>query len=240
MVCRPFLRDANSGKGESSTAQTEFASNERLRSDLFGFRSIPIHSPVTNGRVQAQARSTSTVTEVLLSTMNGYAAAVVLVIELGEGRGGKDLSKEFPMKISDVMTPEVRIAKPDQTLRDAARMMAEIDAGVLPVADDDRLIGMITDRDIAIRGVANGRGPDAKVREIMSEEVRYCFADQDIEEVTTNMADIQVRRFPVVDRNKRLVGIVSLGDVATRVAGSAAGEALSGISQPGGQHSQTG
>jgi CBS domain-containing protein len=98
---------------------------------------------------------------------------------------------------------------------------------------------MITDRDIAIRCVAKGRGPDAKIREIMSDEVKYCFADQDIEQVAQNMAQIQVRRLPVLDRDKRLVGIVSLGDIATIAGGMEAGEALSGISLPGGQHSQS-
>jgi CBS domain-containing protein len=143
------------------------------------------------------------------------------------------------MKISEVMTPDVRIASPDQTVEEAACLMAELDAGVLPVGDSDRLVGMITDRDIAVRCVAKGKGPDTKVREIMSEEVKYCFADQDVDEVADNMADIQVRRLPVVDRGKRLVGIISLGDIATSAAGMDAGEALAGISMPGGQHSQT-
>jgi CBS domain-containing protein len=143
------------------------------------------------------------------------------------------------MKVSEVMTPDVRIVSPEQTLEHAARIMGEIDAGVLPVGENDRLIGMITDRDIALRGVAKGKGPGAKVREVMSEEVKYCFADQDLEEVARNMAEIQVRRFPVVDRSKRLVGIVSLGDIATTDGGEEAAEALSGISVRGGQHSQS-
>jgi CBS domain-containing protein len=143
------------------------------------------------------------------------------------------------MNVSDVMAPDVRIARPDQTVEEAACIMAEIDAGVLPVDDNDRLIGMITQRDIAVRCVAKGKGPETKVSEVMSEEVKYCFADQEIEDVAENMANLQVRRLPVVDRNKRLVGIVSLGDLATTGGGTDAGEALSGISQPGGQHSQT-
>ena len=143
------------------------------------------------------------------------------------------------MNVSDVMAPDVRIARPDQTVEEAACIMAEIDAGVLPVDDNDRLIGMITQRDIAVRCVAKGKGPETKVSEVMSEEVKYCFADQEIEDVAENMANLQVRRLPVVDRNKRLVGIVSLGDLARTGGGTDAGEALSGISQPGGQHSQT-
>ena len=143
------------------------------------------------------------------------------------------------MKVSECMTREVRIANPDETVRDAARAMADIDAGVLPVGENDRLVGMVTDRDIAIRGVAEGKGPDAKVRDVMSREVMYCFADQDVDEVARNMGDIQVRRLPVVDRSKRLVGILSLGDLALGDGSRGAGDALSGISRPGGQHCQT-
>ena len=98
---------------------------------------------------------------------------------------------------------------------------------------------MITDRDIAVRGVAEGKSPDAKVREVMSSEVRYCFEDEDANTVLTNMADIQVRRLPVVNRDKRLVGTISLSDLATSGEAARTGEALSGISRPGGEHSQT-
>jgi CBS domain-containing protein len=142
------------------------------------------------------------------------------------------------MRICDCMTSEVRIASPDQTIKEAAKIMADIDAGVLPVGENDRLVGIITDRDIAIRGVAEGKGPDAKVREIMSKEVKYCFEDEDIDDVLENMGDLQVRRLPVLSREKRLVGIVSLGDLAGNEA-EEAGEALSSISRPGGEHSQT-
>ena len=144
------------------------------------------------------------------------------------------------MKVSDCMTRNVRVTAPTQTLREAARLMAELDVGVLPVGEHDRLIGMITDRDIAIRGVATGRGPDARVSEVMTDSVMYCFADQTLEEVSRNMGDIQVRRLPVVDREKRLVGIISLSDIAQGDgAYEEAGEALRDIAQPGGEHSQT-
>ncbi|AOO81573.1 CBS domain-containing protein [Bosea vaviloviae] len=143
------------------------------------------------------------------------------------------------MRVSEAMTPDVYVASANETIQEAARMMAGLDAGVLPVGDHDRLVGMITDRDIAIRGVAEGKGPDAKVRDVMTVDVKYCFEDQDLDEVTRNMGDIQVRRLPVVDRSKRLVGIVSLGDVAIVDGNGKAGEALSGISRPGGKHSQT-
>jgi len=143
------------------------------------------------------------------------------------------------MKVSQCMTRDVRIASPDQSIRDAAMMMASVDSGVLPVGENDRLVGMITDRDIAVRAVAQGKGPDTKIREVMSDEVRYCFEDDDIDQVSHNMADIQVRRLPVVNRDKRLVGIISIGDLAIHdEAAHDAGEALCGISQPGGEHDQ--
>jgi CBS domain-containing protein len=98
---------------------------------------------------------------------------------------------------------------------------------------------MITDRDIAIRAVAAGKGPRTLVRDIMSQEVLYCFEDQDIEEVARNIADVKVRRLPVMNREKRLVGILSLGDMARKANGTdPAGDALKAISEPGGEHSQ--
>lgn len=144
------------------------------------------------------------------------------------------------MKVSKTMTREVRLANPSQSICEAAQLMADLDVGALPVADNDRLVGMLTDRDIAVRAVAAGRGPDTPVRDIMSSEVLYCFEDQEIEDVTRNMADVQVRRLPVLNRDKRLVGIVSLGDIACGGdARDKAAQALSGISQRGGEHSQT-
>jgi CBS domain-containing protein len=144
---------------------------------------------------------------------------------------------EVDMRVAEVMTRDVRLIEPNQTIRDAARLMAEMDAGIMPVREGDRLVGMITDRDIAVRAVAQGRGPDTPVREVMTDEVKYCYEDDDTNDVARNMADIQVRRLPVLTREKRLVGIISLGDMAVS---DEAGEAVAGISQPGGQHSQTG
>jgi len=144
------------------------------------------------------------------------------------------------MKVSEAMTRDVQIASPEETIRKAAKAMATLDAGALPVGEQDRLIGMITDRDIAIRGIAQGKGPKAKVRDVMTEDVKYCFDDQEVEEVMRNMADIQVRRLPVLNRDKRLVGILSLGDIAVSHDGKGAGDALRGISRPGGEHTQTG
>lgn len=143
------------------------------------------------------------------------------------------------MKVSDIMSADVRMVGPDQTIQEAARTMAEIDAGALPVANDERLVGMITDRDIAIRAVALGFSPDTKVSDVMSEDVKYCFDDDDVQKIAENMGEIQVRRLPVMNRGKRLVGIVALGDIATAASADEAGVALSGISAQGGQHSQT-
>ena len=144
------------------------------------------------------------------------------------------------MRVAEVMTRDVRLIEPTQTIRDAAQLMAELDAGIMPVREGDRLVGMITDRDIAVRAVAQGRGPDTPVREVMTDEVKYCFEDDDTAAVERNMADIQVRRLPVLNRDKRLVGILSLGDLAMSDKASKVGAAVAGISQPGGQHSQTG
>ena len=141
------------------------------------------------------------------------------------------------MRIKDTMTPEVQTISPGATLREAARAMGVIDVGALPVADGDSLIGMITDRDIAIRGVAAGKGPDVTVGEVMSTRVLYCFDDEDVGDVCDNMGELQVRRLPVVNREKRLVGIVSLADLAA-ARSAEAGEALEGITRPGGAHSQ--
>lgn len=144
------------------------------------------------------------------------------------------------MRVSEVMTRPVRVANPNETIRDAARVMADIDAGVIPVGENDRLVGMLTDRDIAVRAVAEGKGPDTRIGEVMTEDVRYCFEDEDTDDVCRNLGDQQIRRIPVVNRDKRLVGILSLGDLAVSGGNGSAGEALTAISQPGGQHSQSG
>ena len=142
------------------------------------------------------------------------------------------------MKVSDAMSHDVQVASPTQSIRDAAKIMAKIDAGILPVGENDRLIGMITDRDIAIRAVAEGKAPTTEVRDIMSEEVRYCFDDQDLDEVARNMSQLKVRRLPVVNREKRLVGIISLGDLARSANADTTGQTVSRICEPGGEHSQ--
>jgi len=144
------------------------------------------------------------------------------------------------MKIRECMTADVQLASPTDTIQSAAAMMAEIDAGSIPVGDKGKLVGMITDRDIAVRAVAVGRGPDAKIGDVMSRDVKYCYEDEDTEHVLENMGDIQLRRLPVLDREKRLVGIVSLGDLALTGAQAKSCQALGDISRPGGNHTQTG
>lgn len=143
------------------------------------------------------------------------------------------------MKVRDAMSRDVYVANPQHSIKEVARVMADIDCGVVPVGENDKLVGMVTDRDIAVRAVAHDKGPDTRVEEVMTCEVRYCYDDEDLEHVTHNMGDQQVRRLPVVDRDKRLVGIISLGDVAMTDS-SETSEALTGISRPGGRHSQTG
>src|SRR5947207_9773339 len=118
------------------------------------------------------------------------------------------------MKIRDCMTANAKLCSADDTVQQAAKLMQECDCGIIPVSEGDRLIGMITDRDIALRCIAAGKGPDCKVRDCMTDEVKYCFEDEDTQHVCQNMADIQVRRLAVLNRDKRLVGIVSLSDLA--------------------------
>jgi len=144
------------------------------------------------------------------------------------------------MKVSEVMSHQVELASPSDSIQRAAQLMARIDAGVLPVGDGDRLVGMITDRDIAIRGVGEGRSPtDTPVNEVMTREVKYCFEDDDVGKVAQNMAELQIRRLPVLSRDKRLTGIVSLGDIARDHEPGQTGSTLHHISRKGGQHTQS-
>ena len=142
------------------------------------------------------------------------------------------------MKVSDVMTRDVQTVTPDQTAREAANFMLSADAGSIPVTEGDRLIGMITDRDIAVRGIAKGHGPETPVRELMTSDIISARDDDDVEEAATKMSEAQVRRLPVVDEQERLCGIISLGDLAREGATDTAEQALEGVAQPGGQHQQ--
>ena len=140
----------------------------------------------------------------------------------------------------EIMSSDVSCVREEDTLLDAAKQMAARSVGALPVCGkDDHLLGMITDRDIAVRAVAEGKSPDTKVADVMSREVLYCFEDQNVEDVSRNMGEEKVRRMPVVNRDKRLVGIISFGDLARSEQADTAGEVIAEISEPGGQHSQT-
>ena len=142
------------------------------------------------------------------------------------------------MLVKEAMSRDVKTVGPDQPIQEAARIMLDLDIGALPVGDKDKLVGMITDRDIAVRGVAKGNGPDTPVRDLMSNDVICARIDEDCFEVASRMSEAQVRRLPVIDQSERLCGIVSLGDLAREDASDTAETALEGVSQPGGQHQQ--
>jgi CBS domain-containing protein len=142
------------------------------------------------------------------------------------------------MKVSEVMTSDVQTVSADQTAREAASFMLRAEAGSIPVVEGDEVIGIITDRDIAVRGVAEGRSPDTPVRDLMSDGIICAHEDDDVTDVARRMSEEQIRRLPVLDHDKRLVGIVSLGDLARETRGEPAQQALEGVSQPGGDHQQ--
>jgi len=135
-------------------------------------------------------------------------------------------------RIADIMTRSVAVVQRDETLQAAALRMREMDIGAMPVVDGKALVGMVTDRDIAVRGVADGMIPqESLVSEVMTEEVRWCSADDTVEQVLAEMGEAQVRRLAVLDANREIVGIVALGDIATRQSAHT-DEALREISAP--------
>jgi CBS domain-containing protein len=142
------------------------------------------------------------------------------------------------MKVSEVMTRSVQTVSPNQPVQEAASFMLEADAGSIPVTDGGRLVGMITDRDIAVRGVAMGFGPNTPVADLMTNDCVCARENDDVEDVATKMSEAQVRRLPVIDEQEKLCGIVSLGDLSRETDNGTASEALEGVSQPGGQHQQ--
>jgi CBS domain-containing protein len=136
-------------------------------------------------------------------------------------------------QIKDIMSRDVQVISPDATIAEAARCMRDGDFGMMPVGENDRMIGAISDRDIAVRGLAEGRDGTAKVRDVMSEGIHWAFEDDPVERAAQIMSEHQIRRLPIVNRDKRLVGIVALGDLAVQESkADAAGEALSEISEP--------
>lgn len=141
------------------------------------------------------------------------------------------------MQVRECMTTGVKLINPDMTLREAAGLMREQDTGFLPVGENDRLVGSLTDRDIAVRAVCEGKDPNtAKVRDTMSEHIVYCFDDQDTREAANLMGEKQIRRLAVLNHDKRLVGVLSLGDITERARDEGAAEqALGKVSHPSGK-----
>lgn len=136
-------------------------------------------------------------------------------------------------QLKELMTRDVKVITPDMTIGDAAKMMRDGNFGMMPVIEDDRMIGTISDRDITIRAVAEGKDCSSKVRDVMSEGIAWAYEDESVEQAATIMSERQVRRLPVVNRDKRLVGIVALGDFAVESSQiQPAAQALADISQP--------
>lgn len=144
------------------------------------------------------------------------------------------------MKLSEIMTGKVEVIGPDATLEECARKMRDADIGAIPVCDGDKVRGIVTDRDIAVRAVAEGEDPKtSRVSDVMTEKVSWCFEDQDVEDAARLMRDRQVRRIVVIDRKKKLCGIVALGDLAVRGHDEhTEAQVLEGVSSPGHQHAQ--
>ncbi|MFX1675802.1 CBS domain-containing protein [Paraburkholderia sp. A2WS-5] len=136
--------------------------------------------------------------------------------------------------IAEVMTREADVLPPEASLQEAAQIMDRLNVGVLPICDGTRLVGMLTDRDIVVRGVSAGAGPESPVLEALSDTVEWCYGDDDVSVAEQKMVSRQIRRLPVLDRNRQLIGIVSLGDLATWAEGdrSSVLRAVSSPSQP--------
>jgi CBS domain-containing protein len=137
------------------------------------------------------------------------------------------------MRISEIMSRDVQVARPDDSIQNVARQMREIDAGSIPVCDGGGLQGMVTDRDIVIRAVCEGRSFETPISEVMTPDVEYCYDDDDVKKAADRMAELQVRRLPVLDHDRRLVGIVALGDIAREGKDKTTGQTLEEISEPG-------
>jgi len=135
------------------------------------------------------------------------------------------------VRVSDAMTREVQTARPDDTIAEVARRMSEIDSGVMPICEGDRIVGVITDRDIVIRVVGEGRDSEIAVSSVMTTQVETCRADEKLDKATQKMADLQIRRLVIVDAQDKLAGILSLGDVARQEPAKKVGAALEEISE---------
>jgi CBS domain-containing protein len=181
--------------------------------------------------LQGSSRVLHAVQQTAEQTLRPLEAQLAQQQRRGDGQGHET--------VADVMSHNVRLVTPEDTVQQATRLMRDEDTGLLPVGEGDRLVGMVTDRDIAVRLVAEGKDPTrTKVREVMTQDVKYVFEDEDLEHVADNMAEQQVRRLPVVNHAKRLVGVISLGDLARSRSGRLAGRAMRGIAREGGRHMQ--
>lgn len=139
------------------------------------------------------------------------------------------------MKLKEIMTQEVKVIHPDDSLQIAAQKMRDQDIGFLPVCEGDRLVGVVTDRDLVVRVIVDGRDPNAKIgRHLVTAPIIYCFDDQDVEEAEQIMEENQIRRLVILNRDKRLVGVVSLGDLALTRSADQSGEVLQSVSEPDG------
>ena len=137
------------------------------------------------------------------------------------------------MQLSEILTRDVETIRPDAPVREAAQRMRSMDVGSLPVCDGQRLLGMVTDRDLALRILADGRDPNATpVKDAMTPDVCYAFEDDDVRRAADLMKERQIRRLPVLNRDKQLVGIVAIGDIATHATDQLSGDTLEKISQP--------
>lgn len=203
---------------------------------LVRFQNRAMHS-----YLDAFIQSSATVTRSIRGIADRSLGAVEQQLERGRpGRAQGQWQAGRGRCVSDVMKRDARITSPEDSVQHVAQLMRENDTRMLPVGEGDRLVGVVTDRDLALRLVADGRDPTrTKVREVMTSEIRYVFEDEDLGTVAENMAEQQLRRLPVLSRNKRLVGIVSLSDLARqgRLAGIA-GEALSHVARKGGLQNQ--
>jgi len=169
----------------------------------------------------------------------GYRVFIILRQEITgdrlSSRQNFKPKKEVILRVREVMSKDVKIVSSQDTIQKAANLMEQIGCGALPVGENDRLVGVITDRDIALRAVAKGSAPNrCTVRDVMSSDIKYVFVDETTEAVAQNMSKLQVRRLPVLNRQKRLVGIVSLGDLALKHGGPVAASTLKEISKPAG------
>ncbi|MCJ7421946.1 CBS domain-containing protein [Sphingomicrobium astaxanthinifaciens] len=143
------------------------------------------------------------------------------------------------MQIDQVMTKDIKTVSPSESVKKAASFMLSEDTGSIPVCDGDRLVGMITDRDVAVRGISEGKDPDCAVSELMSKDPVRIRSSEDVESAARKMSECQVRRLPVIDDSDRLVGMVSLGDIARQTDGEAEQIALEGVSERGELHKQS-